>query len=98
MLPKSEHVQQVYYAGDNSLLSASESSEQPKGTKLFLECSTIDPVVTREVGSKIQDSGLGDFADAAVSVRSPSRPKSNLSLTKAHRAAPSAPKKAPSPT
>jgi 3-hydroxyisobutyrate dehydrogenase len=71
MLPKSQHVQQVYYAGDNSLLSASESSSPGKGTKLFIECSTIDPAVSREVGSKIMESGLGQYADAAVSVRLP---------------------------
>jgi 3-hydroxyisobutyrate dehydrogenase len=74
MLPKSEHVQQVYYAGDNSLLSASKPSGSTQGTKLFLECSTIDPAVTREVGSKITESGLGEFADAAVSVQSPTSP------------------------
>ena len=68
MLPKSHHVQQVYYAGDNSLLSASESSDSTQGTKLFIECSTIDPAVSREVGSKIIESGLGQYADAAVSV------------------------------
>ena len=68
MVPKSEHVQQAYYAGDNSLLSANKSSGCQQGTKLIIECSTIDPVVSREVGGKIQGSGLGQFADAAVSV------------------------------
>ena len=70
MLPKSEHVQQVYYAGENSLLSANGSINSDQGKKLFIECSTIDPMVSREVGGKVKESGLGDFADAAVSVRS----------------------------
>ena len=69
MLPKSEHVQQVYYAGDDSLLSADKSATPSQGSKLFIECSTIDPMVTREVGNKVKDSGLGEFAEAAVSVR-----------------------------
>ncbi|KAK5169809.1 uncharacterized protein LTR77_005787 [Saxophila tyrrhenica] len=65
MLPKSEHVQHVYHASANNLLSA---SVQPTGQpKLFIECSTIDPVVSREVGQKVQDSSLGNYADAAVS-------------------------------
>ena len=68
MLPTSKHVQTVYYAGDNSLVSANKSKGSQQGTKLFIECSTIDPVVSREVGGKIQESGLGQFADAAVSV------------------------------
>ena len=68
MLPKSEHVQQVYHAGENNLLSPDTSRAQGQPRKLFIECSTIDPVVTREVGTKVQESGLGDFADAAVSV------------------------------
>lgn len=69
MLPKSEHVQQVYYAGNDNLLSAKYSSTSGDGKKLFIECSTIDPAVSREVGAKIIESGLGQYADAAVSVR-----------------------------
>ena len=69
MLPKGEHVQQVYYAGNNSLLSADQSSISGHSEKLFIECSTIDPVITREVGDKVKGGGFGQYADAAVSVR-----------------------------
>ena len=68
MLPKSEHVQQFYHASDNSLLSAGKSATSRQETKLFIECSTIDPMVTREVGEKVKASRLGEYADAAVSV------------------------------
>ena len=69
MLPKSHHVQQVYYAGENSLLSAQAARSDGQPSRLFIECSTIDPAVTREVGAKVQEAGLGGYADAAVSVR-----------------------------
>lgn len=75
MLPKSEHVQQVYYAGDNNLLSADKSAVSEQRTKLFIECSTIDPMVTREAGDKVKESGLGQYADAAVSVSTTSHHK-----------------------
>lgn len=99
MLPKSEHVEQVYYKGDNNLLSARDSwTEGQRSKKLFIECSTIDPVVTREVGAKVQESGLGDMADAAVSVSIHSLLQLIPSNSCLHRAALSAPKKAHSPT
>ncbi|KAK3724084.1 hypothetical protein LTR37_001206 [Vermiconidia calcicola] len=66
MLPKSEHVQQVYYAGENSLLSTGAATSNHE-RRLFIECSTIDPVVTREIGAKVKENNRGNFADAAVS-------------------------------
>lgn len=69
MLPKSPHVEQVYYKGDNNILAAAPSFAERQTPKLFIECSTIDPSVTREVGAKVQEAAA-EFADAAVSVRS----------------------------
>jgi 3-hydroxyisobutyrate dehydrogenase-like beta-hydroxyacid dehydrogenase len=68
MLPKSHHVEQVYYKGDNNIISCLSPTNEQQGKKLFIECSTIDPAVTREVGAKVQEAGPA-FADAAVSVR-----------------------------
>ena len=67
MLPKSPHVQQVYYKGDNNIISGLSPTTGQQGQKLCIECSTIDPAVTREVGAKVQEAGAA-FADAAVSV------------------------------
>ena len=74
MLPQSSHVQQVYYAGKHSLLSADPEAAGEKRTRLFIECSTIDPTVTRDVAARVAASGLGDFSDAAVSVTISSTP------------------------
>jgi len=69
MLPRGEHVQHVFYTGANSLLFANLETAKTQGRKLFIDCSTIDAAITREVGEQVKQSGLGDFADAAVSVR-----------------------------
>ena len=98
MLPKSEHVQQVYYAGDKNLLSADRPSTSSGVRKLFIECSTIDPAVSREVGAKIQESGLGDFSDAAVSVCHMSHATKQGRSSLSHRAALLAPETEHSPT
>ena len=67
MLPRGHHVQQVFYAGEDSLLSAANETSTG-GKKLFIDCSTIDPDISREIGKKVEESGLGQFSDAAVSV------------------------------
>lgn len=77
MLPKSHHVETVYSSGDNSILSANISAAEGQAKKMFIECSTIDPAVSREVGAKIQASG-SEYADAAVSVRLASSPNHKL--------------------
>lgn len=90
MLPRGDHVQQVFYAGADPLLSGASSAE---GKKLFIDCSTIDPDISREIGQKVQSSGLGDFSDAAVSVRHKRSPTQRPRLpadSKLHRAAPAA--------
>lgn len=69
MLPKGQHVAHVYYRGDNNLLALDRTIASKRQRKLLIDCSTIDAAITRELGKKVEKSGLGDFADAAVSVR-----------------------------
>ena len=64
MLPKGPHVHDVFTNPITGLLSVPRSNS---GEKLFIECSTIDIKTSLLVGSQVQKSGLGLFADAPVS-------------------------------
>src|SRR5271170_3206216 len=64
MLPKGSHVHDVFANPSTGLLSIPKSSPRDK---LFIECSTIDVKTSLLVGSQVQKSGLGLFADAPVS-------------------------------
>ena len=60
-LPSNPHVKSVYFeSGDESLLSGAAS-----GT-LFIDGSTIDPNVSREVAAKCEEHG-SEMIDAPVS-------------------------------
>lgn len=59
MLPSNPHVRSVYLGDDGVLSTAREGS-------LFIDCSTIDPAVSREVAAKAMGKGC-DFVDAPVS-------------------------------
>ncbi|RSL57607.1 hypothetical protein CEP54_008220 [Fusarium duplospermum] len=61
MLPRGEHVLQVFTNPKNGLLSVSS------GTKTFIDCSTIDVKTSKEVAAAVEKSGRGVFADAPVS-------------------------------
>lgn len=70
MLPPGRHLWEVFTNEKNGLLSISKGANR---RHLFHDCSTIDTVTCKEVGAVVDESGLGDFADAPVSV-SPSTP------------------------
>ncbi|KAL2674303.1 hypothetical protein Neosp_012754 [[Neocosmospora] mangrovei] len=61
MLPRGEHVLQVFTNPKNGLLSTAS------GTKTFIDCSTIDVKTSKEVAAAVEKSGRGVFADAPVS-------------------------------
>ncbi|SCO91370.1 related to 3-hydroxyisobutyrate dehydrogenase [Fusarium oxysporum] len=63
MLPKGQHVLEVFTNPNNGLLSV-----KPKGKPvLFIDCSTIEVATSIEVGNKVNQSGIGTFIDAPVS-------------------------------
>jgi 3-hydroxyisobutyrate dehydrogenase-like beta-hydroxyacid dehydrogenase len=49
----------------NGLLSISKEANR---RRLFLDCSTIDTATCKKVEAVVDESGLGGFADAPVSV------------------------------
>ncbi|KAI3572703.1 NAD binding domain of 6-phosphogluconate dehydrogenase-domain-containing protein [Fusarium oxysporum f. sp. albedinis] len=65
MLPRGEHVCEVFTNPQTGLLSVA-SSALP-GSKIFIDCSTIDVKTAQEVAAAVEASGLGLFADAPVS-------------------------------
>ncbi|KAG5661295.1 hypothetical protein KAF25_005417 [Fusarium avenaceum] len=64
MLPRGEHVRQVFTDSETGLLSMSPDDGE---SKVFIDCSTIDVKTSQEIGQAVQQSGLGVFADAPVS-------------------------------
>src|SRR6266536_3279709 len=78
MLPPGRHVWEVVTNEETELLSISKEANR-RG--LFLDCSTIDTATCKTVGAPIKESGLGDFADAPVSVSPPANPSSEPILT-----------------
>ncbi|KAH7145394.1 NAD binding domain of 6-phosphogluconate dehydrogenase-domain-containing protein [Dactylonectria estremocensis] len=65
MLPRGEHVREVFTNPITGLLSL-DSSQEKEG-KIFIDCSTIDVETSRSIGEAVQQSGLGVFTDAPVS-------------------------------
>lgn len=65
MLPQGRHVWEVFTNKENGLLSL---PKEERKRKLFLDCSTIDTATCNKIGAEVKASGLGDFADAPVSV------------------------------
>lgn len=63
MLPKGPHVQDVFLRPETGLLSIPRS----RTLKLFIDCSTIDVKTSLLIREEVENSGLGDFADAPVS-------------------------------
>ncbi|KAF2156465.1 hypothetical protein K461DRAFT_265847 [Myriangium duriaei CBS 260.36] len=64
VLPEPSHVQNVYGAmlKPPTLLEASVSAP-----RLFIDCSTIDPITSANVANAISSSGQGRFIDAPMS-------------------------------
>ena len=66
MLPSSPQVEEVYL-GENGLLEGlKELSEQDRQDTLFVDCTTLDPGVAKEVSKLMQQAGAG-MIDAPVS-------------------------------
>ena len=63
MLPKGQHVRDVFTNPSNGLLSVSQGGSE----KIFLECSTIEVATSVEIRKLVAESGLGMFVDAPVS-------------------------------
>ncbi|KAH7260735.1 NAD binding domain of 6-phosphogluconate dehydrogenase-domain-containing protein [Fusarium redolens] len=65
MLPRGEHVREVFTNPQTGLLSVAGSVKL--GSKVFIDCSTIDVKTSQEVAAAVEASDLGSFADAPVS-------------------------------
>ncbi|KAF5261516.1 hypothetical protein FOXYS1_7803 [Fusarium oxysporum] len=65
MLPRGEHVREVFTNPQTGLLSVAGSVKL--GSKIFIDCSTIDVKASQEVAAAVEASNLGSFADAPVS-------------------------------
>ncbi|RKK67414.1 hypothetical protein BFJ69_g14509 [Fusarium oxysporum] len=65
MLPRGEHVREVFTNSQTGLLSVAGSVKL--GSKIFIDCSTIDVKTSQEVSAAVEASNLGSFADAPVS-------------------------------
>ncbi|KAG7409957.1 3-hydroxyisobutyrate dehydrogenase [Fusarium oxysporum f. sp. rapae] len=65
MLPRGEHVREVFTNPQTGLLSVAGSVKL--GSKVFIDCSTIDVKTSQEVAAAVEASDLGLFADAPVS-------------------------------
>lgn len=64
MLPRGEHVREVF---TNPQTGLSVAGSAKPGSKVFIDCSTIDVKTSQEVAAAVEASKLGLFADAPVS-------------------------------
>ncbi|KAK7417699.1 hypothetical protein QQX98_004355 [Neonectria punicea] len=65
MLPRGEHVREVFTNSSTGLLPL--DSAAAVSNKTFIDCSTIDVETSQYIGKAVRQSGLGVFADAPVS-------------------------------
>ena len=65
VLPEPQHVKAVYkqILGQNNLLTATPIKKE----RLFIDCSTIDPMTSADVAEQAHSSGQGRFVDAPMS-------------------------------
>lgn len=63
VLPEPQHVQGVF----DNILSSKLSATSTGKDRLFIDCSTIDVITSREVASKVTSAGAGAFVDAPMS-------------------------------
>jgi len=63
VLPEPTHVKGVFA----QILQPPASSSASKRERLFIDCSTIDPISSREVANAVQATGQGKFVDAPMS-------------------------------
>jgi 3-hydroxyisobutyrate dehydrogenase len=62
-LPEPQHVRAVF----ESILSSTLSKPPSEKSRLFIDCSTIDPTTSREVAKQVKSHGDADFVDAPMS-------------------------------
>ncbi|KAK7219134.1 hypothetical protein V2G26_007137 [Clonostachys chloroleuca] len=65
MVPRGEHVREVFTNPQTGLLSAPGCTAA--GPKTFIDCSTIDVKTSQEIAAAVEKSGKGTFVDAPVS-------------------------------
>ena len=63
VLPEPSHVRSVFA----DILSVTSNSGQSHPSRLFIDCSTIDPTTSREVADLISSTKQGTFVDAPMS-------------------------------
>ncbi|GAB0132436.1 hypothetical protein EsDP_00000873 [Epichloe bromicola] len=65
VLPEPQHVRGVY----ESMMAGELAGEAKAKERVFIDCSTIDPSTSREVGSRVSGAGRGKFTfvDAPMS-------------------------------
>ncbi len=62
MIPSGHNARQVYLDAESGVIAASKNAN-----RLILECSTIEAIVTREIGNAVMDAGSGIYVDSPVS-------------------------------
>lgn len=65
MLPRSEHVNDIYLDASTGVLAAASHSHL--SNLMCIDSSTIDPGTTRAVGAALTEAGVGTYIDAPVS-------------------------------
>ncbi|KAL4871281.1 hypothetical protein BDV12DRAFT_206809 [Aspergillus spectabilis] len=74
-VPRASHVEQVFLNPETGLLAANS-----RGSVLYLELSTIDATVSRQIAEKVKEGGYGEFVDAPCSGGSMGAEKGILSF------------------
>jgi len=62
-LPEPQHVKSVF----KEILSSPLPKPPSEASRLFIDCSTIDPTTSRDVAKLVEEHGEADFVDAPMS-------------------------------
>lgn len=62
-LPEPQHVKSVF----DTILASSLPKPPTESSRLFIDCSTIDPATSRDVAKSVKDKTGDDFVDAPMS-------------------------------
>lgn len=62
-LPEPKHVKSVF----DEIVKGGLPKPPSESSRLYIDCSTIDPTTSREVAKSVKDSGDADFVDAPMS-------------------------------
>lgn len=63
VLPEPSHVKSVF----DAIFDPNVPSLKPSEERLFIDCSTIDPLTSRQVANAVRSRGQGHFVDAPMS-------------------------------